>query len=64
MKQVWQTDDGAVFDDMLVAQNWERQIGAIQELADFLKREAYRMDDGDARNTASVILAHYNVSKK
>lgn len=64
MKQVWQTLDGAIFNDPLAAQQWEDSQGKVKDLADLIARESCRIDEEDALEIVETILAHYDVSPK
>lgn len=64
MRQVWQTEDGGIFDIEEEAQRWEDHQVAITSLAAHLYENTSGIYESDIVEVVEVLLAHYNVTPK
>jgi hypothetical protein len=61
MKQVWQTEDGSVFNTKEEAKKWEAQRKLVDDLMADLDRNTGARD---IEEVAEYIVNHYNVTPK
>lgn len=64
-KQVWQADNGTVFDTEAEALAYEKRIGQIADLSRFIHDNVGCVGySEDAREIAEHLLAHYYIAPK
>jgi hypothetical protein len=64
MKQVWQTDDGSIFEREADAIGWETSQSLIDEISNFVWSNTSGIHDSDIREVVEFVCAHYNVTPK
>lgn len=64
MKQVWQTEDGGLFDTEQEAQEWEERGVHMNNLEEFVWASTSGVPRVEIREILEALLAHYNVTPK
>ena len=60
MKQVWQTEDGKIWDTVEQAGRWETREILVKHMARFLLRNAYSLATYEAESVSQVIIDNFD----
>jgi hypothetical protein len=63
-KQVWQTEDGNIFQSEQEAVNWEDHVKHVDDIAQYLYNSTVGLYVNDCNEAARVLLEKYTVTLK